>query len=181
MLSPESQTGETMRSQLKSLTRVLLTVVLLAGQCVGCSDDTELDGSMDSEIGTDTSPDTGGDNDGSADTTDQTDAALGLCEGPAVALDAALAEAEAGDTVVAEPGTYTGPLTVPAGVTVCGSAEVEIEGDGDNFVLRVASDSGLTTAVYSLSIVSRASEAVLVVGDGDVLRYDLSIESHIGL
>ena len=88
-------------------------------------------------------------------------------DAPAVDLVTGLESAAAGSTVRALPGSYDGPLTVPAGVTVeivGGRASVEVEG---GFALRVLTAPGKVTQVTGLDITVRSGPGILVTGPGE--------------
>ena len=112
-------------------------------------------------------------------------AACGVEHSPAagppepVDLAAGLAGAACGDVVVALPGDYDGPLTVPAGVRVVveppGSAVVR-GSDGSAAVLEVRTGACGPAVVAGLGVVSQAGVAVRVTGDGEASFSDVGVE-----
>jgi hypothetical protein len=83
-------------------------------------------------------------------------------------LAAELAAASSGETVQVPAGSYQGPLTVPAGVTLAGTAaaEVKIAAAGGAAALTAETAAGAPTEVEGIHLESASGAALLVKGQG---------------
>ncbi len=106
-------------------------------------------------------------------------AGLSACDAPIITSDQlrdALDDAEAGDVIAVETGTFQGPFTVPAGVTLEGA------GIGETRIVAPAAPAALNvepgdpaTIVRGLTVAGLEGYAVAAVGEGRVRLEDVEV------
>ena len=100
----------------------------------------------------------------------------------ALTLQERLAKAMPGDIVEADPGTYYGPFTIPIGVTLksTDAGGVRLVYDKPGYVVKMESYASPPTAIEDISIESKASVAVMLVGDKCASLKQIGIKCYKG-
>ena len=93
-----------------------------------------------------------------------------------------LADALPGDIIEAEPGTYPGPFEIPEGVTLKATAAggVRLVFDETGYVVKMHSYDSPPTSLQDIDIESKASVAIMMVGNNDVMLKNIEVKCFKG-
>lgn len=108
----------------------------------------------------------------------------GATAGTAASFEDQLAEASSSQVIKLGPGTFQGPFTIPAGVTVegAGMGTTIIVGPSDGAPpIRITPGTDTATALSGLTVQSASRIGITGSGSGMVALTDVSVEATLGV